>query len=70
MSKSMKRCCTGASVISGLNERGIMVYGSMAEPVRQNIDLLSEGISRCCPSSMLLVVIRKDEVTKNAWRQN
>jgi predicted Fe-Mo cluster-binding NifX family protein len=33
----------GAGAISGLNARGIRVYRSAAETVRQNIDLLKEG---------------------------
>lgn len=33
----------GAGAISGLNARGIKVYGSVAETVKQNIDLLREG---------------------------
>ena len=33
----------GAGAISGLNARGIRVYGSAAETVKQNIDLLKEG---------------------------
>ena len=33
----------GAGAISGLNARGIKVYGSVAETVKENIDLLKEG---------------------------
>ncbi len=33
----------GAGAISGLNARGIRVYGSVAETVRENVDLLKEG---------------------------
>ena len=33
----------GAGAISGLNAMGITVYGSAAETVKQNIDLMKEG---------------------------
>jgi predicted Fe-Mo cluster-binding NifX family protein len=33
----------GAGAISGLNAKGIKVYGSVAETVKQNIDLMKEG---------------------------
>ncbi len=33
----------GAGAISGLNARGIKVYGSGAETVAQNVDLLKDG---------------------------
>ena len=33
----------GAGAISGLNAKGIKVYASMAETVRQNMDLLKDG---------------------------
>ena len=33
----------GAGAISGLNARGIRVYGSAAETVKENMDLFKEG---------------------------
>ena len=33
----------GAGAISGLNAKGIKVYASMAETVRQNMDLMKDG---------------------------
>ncbi len=33
----------GAGAINGLNARGIRVYGSIAETVKENLDLLKQG---------------------------